>query len=246
MEVPIFLSYFESRLRVNFENINEIKKKLDFYERLGVKNLILEPKNDIRRISLDLKKKIENVTKINVYYRITLKPSSLNELKNIIKEYNNFTDLLSVETPDKEIQLYAARDSRVDLISFSDQKIIKTLTPGVISLAKQYKTFIEFSLSPIMVTNKSIQSKNFRNLYRFLRLIRNLKANYIINGNFEDLYDFRHPRALISICNSLLELPLSDAKKGFKENPLLLLKRVQKRQDKSFIEEGVRLIKGVE
>ena len=48
--------------------------------------MILEPINDIRRISLDLKKKIENVTKINIYYRITLKPSGLNELKNIIKE----------------------------------------------------------------------------------------------------------------------------------------------------------------
>jgi len=99
------LSYFESRLRVNLENINVIKKKLDFYERLGVKNLILEPRNNIRRIPLELKKKIENVTKINVYYRITLKPSGLNELKNSIKEYNNFTDLLSVETLDKETQL---------------------------------------------------------------------------------------------------------------------------------------------
>ena len=225
--------YFESRLRINLENFNEIKKKLGFCERLGIKSLIIEPKNDIRRISLNSKKKIENLTKINLSYRITLKPTSLNELKSLIKEYSNFEDLLSVETPDKEVQLYAARDSRVDLISFSEQNILKTLTPGVISLAKQNDSFIEFSLAPIMVTNRSTQSKNFRNLYRFIRLVRNLKVNYIINGNFEDLYDFRHPRALISICNSLLGIPLNDAKKAFKENPLMLLDRVQKKQNKN-------------
>ena len=240
------MSYFESRLRINLKNFSYIKKKLAFCERLGIKNLILEPINDIRRISLNSKKKIENLTKINLSYRITLKPTSLNELKSVIKEYSNFEDLLSVETPDKEAQLYAARDSRVDLISFSDQNILKTLTPGVISLAKQNESFIEFSLAPIMVANRSIQSKNFRNLYRFIRLVRNLKVNYIINGNFEDLYDFRHPRALISICNSLLGIPLNDAKKAFKDNPLILLKRVQKKQDKNIIEAGVRLIKGVE
>ena len=240
------MSYFESRLRINLKNFSYIKKKLAFCERLGIKNLILEPINDIRRISLNSKKKIENLTKINLSYRITLKPTSLNELKSVIKEYSNFEDLLSVETPDKEAQLYAARDSRVDLISFSDQNILKTLTPGVISLAKQNESFIEFSLAPIMVANRSIQSKNFRNLYRFIRLVRNLKVNYIINGNFGDIYDFRHPRALISICNSLLGIPLNDAKKAFKDNPLILLKRVQKKQDKNIIEAGVRLIKGVE
>ncbi|MFX1392745.1 MAG: RNase P subunit p30 family protein [Promethearchaeota archaeon] len=240
------MSYFESRLRINLENSNEIKKKLGFCERLGIKNLILEPKNDIRRISLNLKKKIENLTKINLSYRITLKPNSLNELKRVIKEYSNFEDLLSVETPDKEAQLYAARDSRVDLISFSEQNILKTITPGVISLAKQNESFIEFSLAPIMVTNRSIQSKNFRNLYRFIRLVRNLNVNYIINGNFEDLYDFRHPRALISICNSLLGIPLNAAKRVFKENPLKLLERVQKKRDKNIIEAGVRLVKELE
>ena len=239
------MSYFESRLRVNFENPSEIKKKLDFCERLGIKNLILEPKNNIRKISLSLKKEIENLTKINIFYRITLKPSGLNDLKKIIKDYNNFSNILSVETPDKDAQLYAAKDSRVDLISFSAQTILKTLTPGVISLAKQNGSFIEFSLAPIMVSNKSIQSKNFRNLYRFIRLVRNLKANYIINGNFEELFDFRHPRALISICYSLLEIPLIDAKKAFKDNPRILLKKVQERQDSDLLDTGVKLIKGV-
>ena len=80
----------------------------------------------------------------------------------MLGNFNKSMDLLSVETFDKDTQIYAAKDSRVDILSFSEQKFLKTLSRGVISLVKQSGSFIEFSLAPIMITNKSIQSKNFR------------------------------------------------------------------------------------
>lgn len=236
------MSYFESRLRVNFDDLNEIKKKLELCEKLGIKNLILEPKEDIQNISLEIKRIIKDTTKINIYYRHTLNPDNLQDFKKSIKRFNNHPEILSVETSNKDIQIHAARDSRVDLISFSHPEIIKTLSNGVISLAKQNKSFIEFSLSSIMVKNRSIQSKNFRNLYRFIHKVRKLKGSYILSGDFNDLFDIRHPRALISICYTLLDIPLAELKSAFKENPLKLLKRIEKRQDSAILENGVKLI----
>jgi len=236
------LSYFESRLSIKTEDLTKIKQQLEFCENLGIKNLILEPENKIKKVPADLKRKISNLTKIKLYYRITLNPSGVNELKQKLTNYNKFVDLLSVETIDKDTQIYAAKDSRVDILSFSDQNILKTLSRGIISLVKQNGSYIEFSLAPIMVVNKTVQSKNFRNLYRSINLVKNLKANYIISGNFENLYDFRHPRALISLCTSLLEIPLNEAKKVFKDNPLDLLKRAQRRLDRNILATGVRLI----
>ncbi len=236
------MSYFESRLRVNFDDLNEIKKKLELCEKLGIKNLILEPKEDIQNISLEIKRIIKDATKINIYYRHTLNPDNLQDFKKSIKRFNNHPEILSVETSNKDIQIHAARDSRVDLISFSHPEIIKTLSNGVISLAKQNKSFIEFSLSSIMVKNRSIQSKNFRNLYRFIHKVRKLKGSYILSGDFNDLFDIRHPRALISICYTLLDIPLAELKSAFKENPLKLLKRIEKRQNSAILENGVKLI----
>lgn len=236
------MSYFESRLSIKTEDLTKIKQQLEFCENLGIKNLILEPENNIKKVPADLKRKINNLTKIKLYYRITLNPSGVNELKQKLRNYNKFVDLLSVETIDKDTQIYAAKDSRVDILSFSDQKILKTLSRGIISLVKQNGSYIEFSLAPIMVVNKTVQSKNFRNLYRSINLVKNLKANYIISGNFENLYDFRHPRALISLCTSLLEIPLNEAKKVFKDNPLDLLKRAQRRLDRNILATGVRII----
>ncbi len=237
------MSYFESRLPADFNNIIKIIEKLEFCEKLGIKNIILTPKDKLFLIPLEIKKKIRSETKLNIFFRINLIIDNLEDFKKRIKKYNNFTDILSIESFNKEVQLHAAKDSRVDIISFSNPQIIKTLTPGVISLTKQNNSFLEFSLASIMIANKANQSKNFRSLYKFIHLALKNKANCIISGNFVDLYDLRHPRALISICNSLLGIPLYKVKKIFNENPILLIERTEKHFNNN-LELGVRLVKG--
>lgn len=236
------MSYFESRLKINVDDFAEIERKLKFCQKLRITNLILEPKNDIVKLNSELKQRISKISTLNIYYRINLRPKSLNDLKKRLRPYNNFSDIISVESTDKNIQIQAAKDSRVDIISFSDQNVIKTISPGIISLTKQNKSFIEFSLAPIMVRNQAIQSKYLRSLYRAVQLAVQLKANYIISGNFDDLFKLRHPRALISVCHTLLGIPLLRAKKAFSENVLSLINRVQTRQDKNIIESGVKLL----
>ncbi|MFX1366608.1 MAG: RNase P subunit p30 family protein [Promethearchaeota archaeon] len=239
------MSYFESRLLANFENFNDIKKKIEFCEKLGIKNIILEPTNKILSIPSDIKSRLELEKKINIFYRINLRVTNLDDFKRKIRYFNNFTDILSVESMKKEVQLQAARDSRVDIISFSSPEIIKTLTPGVISLIKQNNSYLEFSLAPLMEKVKVIQSKNFRNLYRYFQLALKLKVNCIISGNFSNIYEFRNPRALISICHTLLGVPLDKAKEIYKINPILLLERVQKRINNK-LETEVKIIRGGE
>ncbi len=236
------MSYFESRLKININDFTEIEKKIKFCQELRITNLILEPKNDILKLNSELKQRLSKFSTLNLYYRINLRPKSLNDLKKRIQPYNNFSDIISVESMDKNIQIQAAKDSRVDIISFSDQNVIKTISPGIISLAKQNRSFIEFSLAPIMARNQAFQSKYLRSLYRAVQLAMQLKVNYIISGNFDDLFKLRHPRALISVCHTLLGIPLLSAKKAFSENVLTLINRVHARQDKNIIESGVKLL----
>lgn len=236
------MSYFESRLKINIDDFAEIERKLKFCQELRITNLILEPKSDVLKLNSELKHRISKFSTLNLYYRINLKPKSLNDLKKRIQHYRNFSDIISVESMDKNVQIQAAKDSRVDIISFSDQNIIKTISPGIISLTKQNRSFIEFSLAPIMARNQVVQSRYLRHLYRAIQLAVQFKVNYIISGNFDDLFKLRHPRALISVCHTLLGIPLLSAKKAFSENVLTLINRVQARQDKNIIESGVKLL----
>ncbi len=236
------MSYFESRLRLNLRNFEDIEQKLNFCKDLGINNLILEFENNVKIITPELKEKISKSSALKIYYRTTIRPKNLDDLKKRLKQAKNFSGIISVESSNIKVQIQAAKDSRVDIISFSEEHIIKTITPGVISLSKQNNSFIEFSLGAIMVKNKAIQSRFLRRLYRALQLAMQLNANYIISGNFDDAYKLRHPRALVSISHTLLGIPLMNAKKAFSENVITLINRAQIRQDKNFIEPGVKLI----
>jgi RNase P/RNase MRP subunit p30 len=236
------MAYFESRLPVNLKNFEDIQQKLKICKDLGIKNIVLEFENGVKNITPELKEKLNKFSVLNLYYRTSIKPKNLDDLKKRLKQIKNFSGITSVESNDRKIQIQAAKDSRVDLISFSDEDIIKTLTPGVISLTKQNNSFIEFSLAPIMTKNKNFQSRFLRSIYRALQLAMQLNANYIISGNFKGLFKLRHPRALISVSHTLLDTPLLNAKKAFSENVLALINRAKMRQDKNFIESGVKLI----
>ncbi|NVM19707.1 MAG: hypothetical protein HWN80_18540 [Candidatus Lokiarchaeota archaeon] len=236
------MSYFESRLRLNPSNFEDIEQKLNFCRDLGIVNLILEFENGDNKITPELKKKISKFSASKIYYRTTIKPKNLDDLKKKLKQTKNISDITSVESSDRKVQIQAAKDSRVDLISFSDEHIIKTITPGVISLTKQNNSFIEFSLGPIMVKNKASQSRFLRSLYRALQLATLLNANYIISGNFDNMFNLRHPRALVSISHTLLDVSLLKAKMAFSKNVITLINRAKMRQNKNYIETGVKLI----
>jgi RNase P/RNase MRP subunit p30 len=230
-------------LKVDVNNFEEIENKLQFCENLRIKNVVLESKNSNLKFNLKLKSKIRKCSQINIFFRNNLKPNNLNDFKKEISKYSNTNEIISIETIDKQIQIQAAKDSRVDIISFSSFDVLNTISPGVISLTTQNNSFIEFSLAPLIEVNKTLQSKNLRNLYRGIHLAMDLRANYIISGNFDNVFDIRHPRGLISVCYTLLGMSILDAKKGFLDNVKSLIKKVNDRQNNGVIESGVELIK---
>ena len=209
---------------------------------MGIKNLIIEPTN-VLKLNNGLKNKIRKITSINLNYRINIKPTNFKDYQSSLDSVGKSLDIVSIETGIKDIQIKAAKDSRVDLISFSDIEMMKTLTSGVISLIKQNNSFIDISLVNIMEENKSLQSKNFREIYKTIDLVRSLKGNLIINGNFADPYQLRHPRSLVSICHTLFAIPLAEAKRVFKDNVKILLERARNRNSLSYVDNGIRILK---
>ncbi|MBN1213934.1 MAG: hypothetical protein JXA99_00680 [Candidatus Lokiarchaeota archaeon] len=238
------MSLFESKLIINLDNLCEIEEKLKFCEKLNIKNIILEPLDDINIIKNKIKQRIKEITPINIYYRICIKPKNLKDFKNKIKLYHNCSEIICVESSNLDVQIHAARDSRVDIISFTNLDLLKSLSKGIISLVNQNNSFIEFTLAPIMSENISYQSKTIRHLFRSITKVINSKSNYIISGGFSETYNFRNPRALVSICHTILGIPFPEAKKAFNQNVIKLINRAKSRQSEEIYEEGVRIIKG--
>ncbi|TXT61889.1 MAG: Ribonuclease P protein component 3 [Promethearchaeota archaeon] len=236
------MKYFESKLKIELENFADIRDKLEFCRKLDIRDVILEPTNFQEKIPLTVKKKIEDIEDLNILFRINLKPTTLKNLKKKISSLNNVSDIISVETADPKIQLFAARDSRIDLLSFSNYRILNSLSEGVLSLAYQNHTFIEFTLKHIMNDNIRFQSKFFRLLYKSIRMAMKKRVKYILSGNFVNKYDYRNPKALMSILNTLIGISMPNLESAFGENVVSLINRAKNRVNPHIVEKGVQLI----
>ncbi|MBD3211087.1 MAG: hypothetical protein GF311_00640 [Candidatus Lokiarchaeota archaeon] len=236
------MRYFESKLKIELENFAAIREKLEFCRRLDIKNIILEPINHQEKIPLNVKNKIEKIDDLNIFFRINLKPTTLKDIKRKVSSLINIPDIISVETDNPKIQLFAARDSRIDLLSFSKYRLLNTLSKGVLSLAVQNDTFIEFTLEHIMNDNIRFQSKFFRLLYKSIRMAMKANVKYIISGNFLNKYDYRNPKALMSILNTLIGIDMPYLESAFGGNVISLINRAKNRINPHLVEKGVQLI----
>ena len=235
-------TFFESRLRINLADKKKCQEKLSFCKQLGIKNVIIEPRFHNQLINANQKTALQDRHDLNIFFRINLKLDDVKAFKKQVQKFNGFPHIISVESRNKDVHIHAARDSRVDIVSFSHPKVLPSLTSGVISLVKQNGSFIEFSLGPIMGMNKRDQSRNFRNLYKSLKRARKHKVNFIVSGNFKKKFDMRHPRALISIINTLLDVMIQEAKNVCKIHPRKLISRATNRSNGDVMEPGVKLI----
>ncbi|MFX1238827.1 MAG: hypothetical protein ACFE8P_14055 [Promethearchaeota archaeon] len=79
------MSYFESRLRIKIHDFQDIKDKIKLCAALGIKNVILESIENEDIIPSNLRKKIEELTKINIFYRLNIKEENLAGFKKKLK-----------------------------------------------------------------------------------------------------------------------------------------------------------------
>ena len=108
------MAYIESRLPVNLDSFKDVLRSIKFCEKLGITNVILEPRKLHTKIPLNLKKKVQKETDIKIYYRINLRVNDYQKFKSMIKNYDNFEDILSVESLNKEVQLQSTLESLAD------------------------------------------------------------------------------------------------------------------------------------
>ena len=245
-QIIIYLSYFETRLRISFQHFEDLIQHIRFCEKLKIRNLIIEPLNNEVVISRSLKNKIQDLTSIRIYYRITLNPYDLKEFNQKIQKFNDFSDILAVESQNKSVQLKASKDSRVDILSFSEINNTKNISKGVLSLLNQHNKYLEVSLSPLLIENRSSQSRNFRIIYRTMEKILDSRVKYFFCGDPLNKFDLRNPRSFISICNSLLDIPIEKARMGFEKYPQELIDKKSSERKSEKLQNGVKLIGGHE
>lgn len=183
---------------------------------------------------------------ILVFPRVTLEPKSASHLKQELARWVSRRCLIAVQSTDKEILEVAARDGRVDMITFPSMEYFKDISKGILSLLKQNRIFIDLHFNELITSYGNKRTRILRNLYKLFKQAKPLTYSYLISlgthPSKTPFQYFRGPRELGAILISLLELPEVHAKQMLRENGEQLAILYLKRDQKLFIQPGVEII----
>jgi len=188
------------------------------------------------------------ITPISLIPRVTLNPENQQSLKKELSVWKERRCLIAVKSLNKEILEVAARDGRVDLLSVATIDYQKSLTKGIISLARQNECFLDISLTPVIEYEHYKRTKILRVLYRLFLKAKPSANKYIIgsDSNNKNPWLMRGPKETISFLYSVCNIPEFQAKKILSKNPEDIILRFIKRDQKLFIEPGVEIVDIIE
>lgn len=185
--------------------------------------------------------KIEGLP-IPIIPRITLRPHSPEQLKNLLSQMIIHKVLIAVESLSKEVLEVAARDGRVDIISVPTVEHQKILTKGILSLVRQSGCTLEVSLVPLIEADHFKRTKLLRALYRLFLMAKPLSHKYVLGMNTGDTWLYRGPVEYLAILHTFFQIAEVFAKGIIRENAQELVVRYIKRDQDLFIEPGVEIV----
>ena len=182
---------------------------------------------------------------IPIIPRITFKgkvTQNIQTLKSQLSRALGTKALLAVETDNETILNTAARDGRVDIISFPTAQHLKALSKGNLSLAKQNNCTIDLSLKSLIFRWNTQKTRNLRMFYRLFKKGKVVTNTYTLGTNSTDPYKIRGPTESIAILQSYFKIPHMHAKKFVQINCEKLVLRYIKRDQELFISSGVEIV----
>lgn len=177
--------------------------------------------------------------------RITISAQNPHVLKQKLAKNSQTKALLAIQSQDQQVLEVAARDGRVDMLALVDTEHIKSLSDGIISLAKQNDCILDLNITEIIKTNHFHRTRILRVFYRLFQT--NSPFNHLFSIGFyseikSNPWLLRGPKELSAILTSIFNIPRIQSKNIIKNNGEILAMRYLKRVSNTFIEPGVEIV----
>ena len=181
---------------------------------------------------------------LDIVSRVNLAPRNVNELSRDLKKYRRRVEIISVQCNNIKVARQAAKDHRVDIISFPEYRNGKRrvwLDRQEANLASGSNIVYEFLFSDLLGKSDVAASKVIHNWGMELSNARKHDIPVIVSSGACSVYELREPRALASMM-VLLEVDEDEALDMVSTTPLKLVERNRRKLDSGYVAPGVRVV----
>ncbi len=234
--------FVDLHLKPSWRDLEQVKSMVNKSAELGFRMVGLALPE---RIAVDEVNQLRNVCDdacVELATRVDLVPRSRHELLHGLRRLRRKFEIVSIFCASKVVARQAAKDRRVDLLSFPGVKYPRVFFDRAeAELASSAGASLEIDLQPLLLMHGFARIRLLSRLRREVALTRRLKVPLVLSSGATETRFLHKPQdfAFLGILFNL-ELPL--ALEALSETPLGIVVRNRQKLSPGYVAPGVRVV----
>jgi ribonuclease P/MRP protein subunit RPP1 len=181
--------------------------------------------------------------KLDLATRIDLKPRTPNDLTYNLRKFRRKFEIIAVLCESKNVARQAAKDHRVDLLSFPSTDFRQRFFDmAEAELASASQASLEIDTKPLLTLEGPARSRLLASLRKEVTVARGFKVPIIISSGTSNEMLMRKPQEQAMLAQ-LFDLDRECALDAVSRNPTAIVSRNRQKLSSKFIAPGIRLVK---
>lgn len=214
----------------------EFFKAAELTKEMGFKIIGLTFQPDTQITKIKEAKKIFQEFNVDLASRVDLKPYNRNELLSALRKLRRKFEIISVECVSNKLAVIAARDRRVDLISFP----LNFKTEFTHSIAHVLIGALEINLADL-IAPKTLRTIVLNKFMKEAFIAKKNRTPIVVSSGANNLFLIRAPKEMAA-CSLLFKLEPEEALASISTTPSAIIERNRIKLSRFYIGEGVRII----
>jgi len=237
------MKFSDLHLRVPINDMNQTRRMIAKSSELGYSQIAVPLPSGIKQDVIDQLRRVSEEFSVDFVTRLDLAPKSVNELLGSLRRFRRRFEVVSVLCGSKSLARQAAKDRRVDLLSFPTESRKRFFDWAEAELASKSSATLEIEMSQIMCLEGFLRVNFLSCLRREVARAKSFGVPVVISSGATEVLLLRKPQDWASL-TFLFDMNASLALEALSRNPFAIVERNRVKQSPSYVVPGVRIIRG--
>lgn len=235
--------FVDLHLRPSIEDLDQVEKMVSKSSELGYHLVGISLPPDITRDKIHQLQKICRDTEIDFVKRVDFFPKTPRELLNNLRRFRRKFEVVSVTCISKSVARQAAKDRRVDLLSFPAMAPRKRFFDHAeAELASRALSSLEVEMARLLSLRVFSRVRLLSYLRKEVAIAKKFHVPITISSGATNEYLMRGPHDYASLA-SLFDMTPPLALRALSDDPLAMVERNRAKLSPDYVAEGIRIVR---
>jgi len=235
--------FVDLHLYAPFRNLEKLKNMISKSFELGYRQVGIPLPPNVKSDEIDRLRKFCSDVGLDPASRVDLAPRNTKELMTSLRHLRRNFEVVAVLCTSKPIARQAAKDHRVDVLSFPDAKPRnRFFNSAEAELAAESSSSLEIDMAPLLTLKGFPRIRLISCLRRETAIAKSYRVPVVISSGTTNDDLMRSPRDYAALA-TLFDMNQSSALSALSEVPLHIVKRNRLKLSPDFVAPGLRVVR---